>query len=108
MTPPAACWRAQTAHLVVVGELVSAITHDLRQPLTALAMNAAAACVPRSAGAVREALDALMTRSPGRRMRDRGPQDLAARRSRARRWTWRSFTKPPPRAERRVASRTGW
>ncbi len=33
----------RSARLVVAGELVSAITNDLRQPLTALEMNVAAA-----------------------------------------------------------------
>jgi signal transduction histidine kinase len=75
----------QTAHLVVVGELVSAITHDLRQPLTALAMNVAAAIafLDRSAPAVREAIDALNDALvQERRMRDelKVLQDLAARR----------------------------
>lgn len=34
---------ARSARLVVAGELVAAVTHDLRQPLTAIEMNVAAA-----------------------------------------------------------------
>ncbi len=33
----------RAAHLIVAGELVAAVTHDLRQPLTAIEMNVAAA-----------------------------------------------------------------
>jgi signal transduction histidine kinase len=75
----------QTAHLVAVGELVSAITHDLRQPLTALSMNvsAAIAFLNRPAPAVDEALESLNDAlRQERRMRDELKilQDLAARR----------------------------
>jgi two-component system sensor kinase FixL len=75
----------QTAHLVAVGELVSAITHDLRQPLTALSMNvsAAIAFLNRPAPAVDEAIESLNDAlRQERRMRDELKilQDLAARR----------------------------
>jgi two-component system sensor kinase FixL len=64
---------------------VSAITHDLRQPLTALSMNVAAAIafLDRPAPAVRDAIDALNDAlRQERRMRDelKVLQDLAARR----------------------------
>lgn len=85
---------ARAARLVVAGELVAAITHDLRQPLTAIEMNVAAALrrldpptpdeTPAQAAerrrAVGEALrDALAEQ---RRMREalQVLQDLAARR----------------------------
>jgi signal transduction histidine kinase len=85
----------RAARLVVAGEMVAAITHDLRQPLTAIEMNVAAALRlletsdgtsgsdpttrPRIAEAVAALRDALADQ---RRMREalQVLQDLAARR----------------------------
>jgi signal transduction histidine kinase len=83
----------RAARLVVAGEMVAAITHDLRQPLTAIEMNVAAALrlleardatathdtAPRIAEAVAALRDALAEQ---RRMREalQVLQDLAARR----------------------------
>lgn len=58
---------------VVAGELVAAITHDLRQPLTAIEMNvsAAIALLGRSSPKLDEAMDALQDAlEQERRMRD--------------------------------------
>jgi two-component system sensor kinase FixL len=85
---------ARAARLVVAGELVSAITHDLRQPLTAIEMNVAAALrrldaptpdeSPAQAAERRRAIgDALRDAlAEQRRMREalQVLQDLAARR----------------------------
>jgi signal transduction histidine kinase len=85
---------ARAARLVVAGELVAAITHDLRQPLTAIEMNVAAALrrlddtpsdeSPAQALERRHAIaDALRdTLAEQRRMREalQVLQDLAARR----------------------------
>jgi signal transduction histidine kinase len=70
---------------VVAGELVAAITHDLRQPLTAIEMNvsAAIALLGRAAPRVDEAIDALQDAlEQERRMRDslQVLQNLAIRR----------------------------
>jgi signal transduction histidine kinase len=85
---------ARAARLVVAGELVAAITHDLRQPLTAIEMNVAAALrrldpptpdeSPAQAAERRRAVaDALRDAlAEQRRMREalQVLQDLAARR----------------------------
>lgn len=85
---------ARAARLVVAGELVAAITHDLRQPLTALEMNVAAALrrlelsVPdespaQTAERLHAVADALRDAlAEQRRMREalQVLQDLAARR----------------------------
>jgi two-component system sensor kinase FixL len=84
---------ARSARLVVAGELVAAITHDLRQPLTAIEMNVAAALrrldpppdeSPAQAVERRRAVaDALRDAlAEQRRMREalQVLQDLAARR----------------------------
>lgn len=58
---------------VVTGELVSAITHDLRQPLTAVEMNVSAAIVflERATPQIEEAIEALNDAlGQQRRMRD--------------------------------------
>lgn len=85
---------ARAARLVVAGELVAAITHDLRQPLTAIEMNVAAAlrrleppssdetpaqAAERRRGVAEALRDALAEQ---RRMREalQVLQDLAARR----------------------------
>lgn len=84
---------ADHARLIVAGELVAAVTHDLRQPLTALEMNVAAALrlidhevslVPADkraplADAAEALKDALLE---GHRMREalQALQDLAVRR----------------------------
>jgi signal transduction histidine kinase len=58
---PASTPRDRNAQLTVAGALVAAITHDLRQPLTALEMNISAALHFLQPGAPRidDALDAL-------------------------------------------------
>jgi signal transduction histidine kinase len=75
----------RASRLALAGELVAAVTHDLRQPLTALEMNvaAAAALLRRPTPAVAEALAALddvLTQQ--RRMGDalQAVQDLVVRR----------------------------
>lgn len=79
--------RERAARLVVAGELVAAITHDLRQPLTAIEMNVAAAlrllAHPADNARIPEAIEALRDAlAEQRRMRDalQVLQDLAARR----------------------------
>ena len=51
----------RASRLALVGELVTAVTHDLRQPLTAIEMNisAATALLRRSAPAIDDAIAAL-------------------------------------------------
>jgi signal transduction histidine kinase len=85
---------ARGARLAVAGELVAAITHDLRQPLTAMEMNVAAALRRLESGApdeppaarterLRAAVDALRDAlAEHRRMREalQVLQDLAVRR----------------------------
>jgi signal transduction histidine kinase len=70
---------------VVAGELVAAVTHDLRQPLTAIEMNVSAAItlLDRAAPRIGEAIDALRDAlGQERRMRDalQVLQNLAIRR----------------------------
>src|SRR4051794_23809313 len=75
----------RAARLALAGELVAAITHDLRQPLTAVAMNISAALhllrrpVPRTDEAIAALVDA---HEQQRRMRDalQVLQDLSIRR----------------------------
>src|SRR3954463_15666045 len=74
------------SRFALAGELVAAVTHDLRQPLTAIEMNVSAALrfLRRSPPAVAEALEALDdTFAQQRRMRDalQALQDLAVRRA---------------------------
>jgi signal transduction histidine kinase len=85
---------SRAARLVIAGELVAAITHDLRQPLTALEMNVAAALnrlelspMDESPGHAAERLQAVADAlrdalAEQRRMREalQVLQDLAARR----------------------------
>lgn len=75
----------RASRLALAGELVAAVTHDLRQPLTAVEMNvsAAAAFLRRATPAIDEtlaALDDALTQA--RRMRDglQALQDLVVRR----------------------------
>src|SRR5262249_4248708 len=75
----------RAAQLAVAGELVAAITHDLRQPFTAVGMNDSAAIhfLRRRAAAMRGAVEALdEALRQQHRMRDalRVLQDLAVRR----------------------------
>src|SRR5215510_12844028 len=77
--------RERASRLALAGELVTAVTHDLRQPLTAIEMNISAAMqfLRRSTPAIDEALDALDDAlGQQRRMRDalQVLQDLAVRR----------------------------
>src|SRR5262249_27917787 len=63
----------RASRLALAGELVAAVTHDLRQPLTAMEMNvaAAAAYLRRANPAAAEALTALDDAlAQGRRMSD--------------------------------------
>jgi signal transduction histidine kinase len=85
---------ARAARLAIAGELVAAITHDLRQPLTAIEMNVAAALrrldpatgdepLGPAAARIQAAADALRDAlAEQRRMREslQVLQDLAARR----------------------------
>jgi signal transduction histidine kinase len=75
----------RASRLALAGELVTAVTHDLRQPLTAVEMNvaAAAAYLRRQTPAVAEALAALDDAlAQQRRMSDalQALQDLVVRR----------------------------
>jgi signal transduction histidine kinase len=75
----------RASRLALAGELVTAVTHDLRQPLTAVEMNvaAAAAYLRRPTPAVAEALAALDDAlAQERRMSDalQALQDLVVRR----------------------------
>jgi signal transduction histidine kinase len=75
----------RASRLVLAGELVAAVTHDLRQPLTALEMNVAAAValLRRATPAVGDALGALDdVLAQVRRMSDalQALQDLVVRR----------------------------
>src|SRR6185369_7040996 len=75
----------RATRLTVAGELVIAVTHDLRQPLTAIEMNISAAMqfLRRANPVIQEALDALEDAlGQQRRMRDalQVLQDLAVRR----------------------------
>src|SRR5262245_59383882 len=75
----------RAAQLAVAGELVASITHDLRQPLTAVEMNISAAIhfLRRRAPALEEAIEALDDAlRQQHRMRDalQVLQDLAVRR----------------------------
>jgi signal transduction histidine kinase len=75
----------RTSRFTLAGELVAAVTHDLRQPLTAVEMNVSAALrfLRRSPPALEEAIEALEdTFAQQRRMRDslQTLQDLAIRR----------------------------
>ncbi len=75
----------RASRLALAGELVAAVTHDLRQPLTAVQMNvsAASAFLRRPTPAVEEALAALEDAlAQERRMRDalQALQDLVIRR----------------------------
>lgn len=75
----------RAAQLAVAGELVASITHDLRQPLTAVEMNVSAAIhfLQRGVPAIDDAIDALEDAlRQQHRMRDalQVLQDLAVRR----------------------------
>lgn len=75
----------RASRLALAGELVAAVTHDLRQPLTAVEMNvsAASAFLRRTPPAIDEALAALADAlAQERRMRDalQALQDLVTRR----------------------------
>jgi len=74
------------SRFTLAGTLVAAVTHDLRQPLTAIEMNVSAALrfLRRSPPALDEAIEALDdTFAQQRRMRDslQALQDLAIRRA---------------------------
>src|SRR5215467_7143257 len=75
----------RASRLALAGELVAAVTHDLRQPLTAVEMNVAAATafLSRPTPAIDDALAALADAlAQQRRMRDalQALQDLVVRR----------------------------
>jgi signal transduction histidine kinase len=75
----------RASRLALAGELVTAVTHDLRQPLTSIEMNVAAATafLSRATPAIDEALAALADAlAQQRRMRDalQALQDLVVRR----------------------------
>ncbi len=77
--------RERSSRFVLSGDLVAAVTHDLRQPLTAIEMNVSAAMqlLRRPDAAISDALDALGgALDQEHRMRDAVQvlQDLATRR----------------------------
>ena len=84
--PPLRPGLERESRFTLAGTLVAAVTHDLRQPLTAIEMNLSAALrfLRRSPPALDEAIEALEdTFAQQRRMRDslQTLQDLAIRRA---------------------------
>ncbi len=84
-TPTGGAEREASSRLALVGELVSSVTHDLRQPLTAIEMNLSAAIhlLRRSDPAILGAIDALTDALAQQRRMGAALQlleDLAARR----------------------------